>query len=402
MLKKKIAPNSLRLGLLLFFFSPLYMFAQQKPDYKLEYQNRVLSVVGHDARRQAAINYFQSLANTELADALADIATLGNENFIAYDLFALNEDALKNDAQFRNDLLEHLNSIANTPEFRLVTIDFIEDVLSTQAEAKKFEGSLRSIALQESLPAKLRSYAVSHLSIFPHDSSKQIIRQLLEHEETQIAEGAGRACRALLWMATEQEKNDWTSALISAVEKHREKLEKIKPIIYALGKIGTNTSIAYLQRMLEIHAQAGNAISNTITLSLTQNMDTELFIDIYRIYSQNKSNFLDTYAVELTLSELARQHPEILQELSGGQTIEGKKTFLQALQALRETSSQNYVEKAVQLLNDDTDRVRLAAVKAVHFLLPYEDEVMLFKERLQKEPAEPVRQQIYSYIGRKR
>ena len=240
------------------------------------------------------------------------------------------------------------------------------------------------------------------MSIFPHDSSKQIIRQLLEHEETQIAEGAGRACRALLWMATEQEKNDWTSALISAVEKHREKLEKIKPIIYALGKIGTNTSIAYLQRMLEIHAQAGNAISNTITLSLTQNMNTELFIDIYRIYSQNKSNFLDTYAVELTLSELARQHPEILQELSGGQTIEGKKTFLQALQALRETSSQNYVEKAVQLLNDDTDRVRLAAVKAVHFLLPYEDEVMLFKERLQKEPAEPVRQQIYSYIGRKR
>ncbi|MCA9732849.1 MAG: hypothetical protein H6696_15965 [Deferribacteres bacterium] len=396
---RSIVPSFLIL--LHFLFNTSNSFAQQSKKYKQDYQDRVLSIENHDARANAAITYFQSLSSDELADALADIAKLGDENFIAYDLFALNEEALVNDSQFRNDLIEHLNSEKNTPEFSLVTIDFIKDVLITQAEADKFENSLYTIASQESLPAKLRGFAISKLSLFPNESNKQLIRQFLKHDDPQIAENAGRACRALLSLASENEKDDWATTLIQAAEKHQTNLTEIKPIIFALGKTGTPTAKIYLEQMLKTYAPHGDEISHTITFSISQNMDTELFKQIYSIYAENKINFEDTYAVELTLNEIARQHPEILQNIAISSTVIDKITLLQALRVLRETPLKINSEMAIELLNDNEEMVRLEAVKTIHFLLPYEEEVTIFKKMLQTDSSTSVVQQIYSYIGRK-
>jgi len=58
-----------------------------------------------------------------------------------------------------------------------------------------------------------------------------------------------------------------------------------------------------------------------------------------------------------------------------------------------------YLNKVKESLKSDSETERLEAVKTLHFLLHYEEEVKIFKELVTNENSDLVKNLIYSYVG---
>ena len=69
------------------------------------------------------------------------------------------------------------------------------------------------------------------------------------------------------------------------------------------------------------------------------------------------------------------------------------------MRLMKDENRNKYIDKVKESLSSNSETERFEAVKTLHFLLPYEEEVKLFKKHITKEENEKVKEQIYFYVG---
>jgi len=377
-----------------------FLYSQETKDYKKDYNDLTKGITDAQEYHETTSEYFNSMDNDELPVALADISKGEGANFVAYNLLAPNN-ARFNDKEFRGNMLEQLSLKTNSANFKIVLIDFISDFAEKDEEQRKsFNQILFTLAKDKESTTSLRSYAASHTGISKnYEADKKQLTELFESDNSGTINGAARSIKKFLFSdkISTTETDYWTDILINATNKNINNLSEVRAVIGSLGSTGTNKARSYLLELFNNNAPSNFEVSETLVYSLANIADTKVLNTIFTEYS--KHEHFNNYGSELTLKQIVSVNNDIVDKLYNEKNEESKLTFLRAVRLMTDENRIKYLDKVKKSLNSDSDTERLECVKTLHFLLPYEEEVKLFKEHFAKEENENVKNQIYFYVG---
>ncbi len=337
---------------------------------------------------------------TELPLALADISKGENANFVAYNLLAPNNVRFEN-KEYRENMLEQLSLKTNSANFKIVLIDFISDYAEKDDKQREnYNQILFKLANAKDSPTSLRSYAASHTGISKnYESDKKQLTELFESNNYGAINGAARSIKKFLFSdkISTSEKDYWTDVLINTANKYTNNLNKIRVVIGTLGSTGSSKARSFLLQLFINNAPSNLEVSETLAYSLSNLADTKVLNTIFTEYTKYKH--FKNFGSELTLKQIVSDNNNVVDKLYNKKEEESKLTFLKAVRFMKDENRSKYLDKVKQSLSSNSETERLEAVKTLHFLLPYEEEVKLFNEHITKEKNENVKEQIYFYVG---
>ncbi len=88
-----------------------------------------------------------------------------------------------------------------------------------------------------------------------------------------------------------------------------------------------------------------------------------------------------------------------MQQLGTTESIDEQLAFLEAIRLLRDKSNSGHVARAIELLDSEDERVVIAAIQAIHFLLPHIDEIAIYSRFTRSNSSENIMRVVESYIG---
>ncbi len=222
---------------------------------------------------------------------------------------------------------------------------------------------------------------------------------MFESDNYGAINGAARSIKKFLFSdkTSRTEKNYWTDVLINTANKNINNLSEIKSVIGSLGSTGSDKARSYLLDLFSNNAASNPGISETLAYSLSNLSDTKVLNTIFTEYS--KYEHFNNFGSELTLKQIVSSNNDVVDKLYNENNKESKLNFLRAVRLMKDKNRSKYLDKVKQSLSSDSETERLESVKTLHFLLPYEEEVKLFKEHITKEENENVKNQIYFYVG---
>lgn len=371
-----------------------FIYSQMK-DYKQLYSDLTRDVKSNQEFQERTSQFFNSMDNKELPLALAKISKGEDVNFVVYNLIAPNNERLKND-EFRGNMIGQLANNSNTAEFKLVLIDFVSQFdKKDDKHLEEFNDALFEIANNKNNSDNLRSYAASHFGISKdYETSKNRASQLFESNNIATINGTARAIVKFL----PREKNDyWTNVLINVADKHSNNLNELGAVIRTLSLTKTNKAKDYLLNLFDNKVATDPETTEILVYSLSNLADTKVFNKIFAEYS--KHEHYNTFGSELTLKQIVSENNDVVTKLYNDKDKESKLNFLRAVRLMKDENRIKYLNKVKESLNSDSETERLESIKTLHFLLPYEEEIKLFKEFVLNEKSETVKNQIYFYVG---
>ncbi len=365
-----------------------------------EYNDLIIGIADAEEYHETTSEYFNSMDNTELPLALADISKGESTNYVAYELFAPNNTRFE-EKDFRENMFKQLSDKTNTTEFKIVLIDFIFDHAKNDEEQKEnFNEILFALAKDKESASNLRSYAASHTGIGKsYESDKKQLTELFESDNYGAVNGAARSIKKFLFSEKNSttENDYWTDVLINTANRNINNLEEIKAVLGSLGSTGSSKARSYLLELFNNNAPSNSEVSKTLAYSLSNIANTKVLNTIFTEYS--KHEHFNNFGSELTLKLIVSNNNDVVDKLYNEKNEESKLTFLKAVRLMKDENRKKYLDKVKQSLSSNSETERLEAVKTLHFLLPYEEEVKLFNEYITKEENKNVKEQIYFYVG---
>lgn len=378
-------------------------------------------------------DFYRKYDNQVLLGVLLDVSSFGDAEFTAHELSGLISDRLdiqdKNTARrFRKSVLDTIKHIKKDKNqdltgFGLVALELttkplwkrneISDPSSLSAEQDqevKFHfRQLRELADDKSIQPEVRGKAVHYLG--QHYSAENVLslKNFLKEDENEMVKNAGRGLKGYFSYISEEEKSQFTDQLISTIEskKNNRKLKlgkkgdtpddfdydlfEIRPVIGALGMIKSPKAQKYL---IDLNEKTMNIeVKNSIRQALSYKADKRKMV--YLINDFKKSGSADNPL----LPALIKDNYDSFSELTGDTLSSSALGFLRGIQAIREVKSEKEMIWIKAQLLSKNKRVRLEAVETLHLLLPYEEQVFIFKKLRETETDKKMRFQLSQYIG---
>jgi hypothetical protein len=346
-------------------------------------------------------SYLGSVDDDDLANAVAEISTLGDHNFVAYEVLGNVRDRLEDSPAFKARLHDKIRSNESPTHFRTIAIEFIQNSMTTEQEAGDFETTLYNIARDQTLESHLRKYAAGRLGRTNNPQlSRDRIELLLDDDNPAVINGAAKAAmRFVTSPAFENDRSAWTNKLIGVANRHRADPGKIKVVLAALGEARNEAARDILSSFFREQVAAGDGVAISLARYLVMTENPELLKSVVRSLNANISRFEDHIEVEMALGNIVGDNLEALDDLASGNDTESKIAYLQGLQALRTAPNDQSIINAKALASDTDEEVALQAVKALHFLLPHEEEIVFYTALISDSNNVRIRTLINGYIG---
>jgi hypothetical protein len=375
-------------------------FAQTNRNYKQEFNDLIASTTNKDEYFNKISTFFNSMDDQELPMALAKISADKNTDFIAYELFAPNKNRFKKE-NFQKNMITQLKLKSNTPEFKMVLIDFLSNSDITDGKIlNDYNKALFEIAKTNYYPESLRSYAASHTGVSTdYKLNKEEISTIFKSDNYAVINGAARSINKFLLSEDipKAEKEYWSRLLINKAKEHYQNIGKTDQVIFSLGLTGSYEARELLLELFNDNKADNKTISETIAYSLSNIADIEVINAIFNAFSKYPQ--YDEFGSELTLKYIVNENIDQIDKLKSANNTESKVNFLRAVKLLNDNNRAKYINDVKQSLLSKSEEERLEAVKTLHFLLPYEKEKIIFKDFVINEKSDMVKTQISYYIG---
>ena len=185
--------------------------------------------------------------------------------------------------------------------------------------------------------------------------------------------------------------------MISEIDQNKDDLEKVTPMLSTLSLTKTNKSRKYISDLFEANASTSPEISDKLVSYLSNETDTEVLNKVFTEYS--KYDHFQNFGSELKLKHIVNENDEVVEKLYNEKTAESKINYLRAVKHVKVEKREKYLAKVKESLKSKNEHERLECVKTLHFLLPHNEEIIIFNEHLANEESELVKNQIYFYVG---
>jgi len=375
-------------------------FAQTNRNYKQEFNDLIASTTNKDEYFNKISTFFNSMDDQELPMALAKISADKNTDFIAYELFAPNKNRFKKE-NFQKNMITQLKLKSNTPEFKMVLIDFLSNSDITDGKIlNDYNKALFEIAKTNYYPESLRSYAASHTGVSTdYKLNKEEISTIFKSDNYAVINGAARSINKFLLSEDipKVEKEYWSRLLINKAKEHYQNIGKTDQVIFSLGLAGSYEARELLLELFNDNKADNKTVSETIAYSLSNIADSEVINTIFSAFYKYRQ--YDEFGTELTLKSIVNDNIDIIKELKKDNKDESRLSFLRAVRLMDTKEREKYISDVKQSLTAESEQERLEAVKTLHFLLPYEKEQIIFRDFVVKEKSDVIKNQVYYYIG---
>jgi len=333
--------------------------------------------------------------------ALTEITNLGNEDFIANNLFAVIYKKFDN-VEFRNLIIDELSNSKNNSSYKIVLIDFLTERSNEYPDQlKKINNEFYNITKDRNLPDKIRSIAASKLGTTQDKNyNKQIVKEIIRNGDIAVINGAAKAVKRFVRSnSLANEIDEWVDLLIEVLENNKIKIKQLKGPIWTLGYTNSIRAREYLMELFAQYSRKDSNFSETIAYSLSNIADAKVLNLIFNEYYQNKD--FNNFGSELTLSSIANQNSNLIEQLYSTKNDEYLLNYLHAIKYIKQPNYQDrFIRHCKESLKNESEEIRIEAIKAIHFLLPSEEEATIFSEHLNNEKSQKVKDEIYFFIGR--
>ncbi len=372
------------------------MFSQTKNNYKQQFTDTISEVKTEKEYNQKTNEFFLQIENKNLPIALAEISKGKDINQIAYDLFSKNKNRLSN-KEVQKGMLNQLSIENNSPEFKYVLIDFISTELKG---SKELNTEVYEIAMDRKQPDGLRGYAAAHIAKTENYNELKIqLTALIESNNKSVINGASKVIASIIKSGIpKSEENYWVDKVITQLDKNQDNLLEIKGAISALGKIESKKAKDKLLEYFDQNSSSNKKTSEIFAYALANNIDTKGFNTVFSAYHKNEH--FNNFGSELLLKRMANNNSNILDDLNLGKDSESKLNYLRAVKHLKLTEREKHLNNVTNSLKSENAQIRLEAIKTLHFILPHEEEVKLFKKHALTEKNDEVKNEIFFYVGR--
>ena len=372
------------------------ILAQNDEDYKNTFIKLIEGVKNENEYYTKVYAYLNAMEVTELSKALSSISMNKDVNFIAYNLFSLIDKKKYRTDIFQNKLLAELEKEQNSANFRIIAMDFLSKYIEINTlQRKKFNNILRNITLNEKVPESVRYYAINHLPLTSNEN--ELLKKLLRSQNQAVRNAAALKIKRLFQSNIKNtEKLFWVDELLNIINDNKRDIYSMDKICKSLAYSKTDRARnALLNLFLQIDPIEKETL-NACTRSLTILADKEVLNTIFNTYDNAG---LTDYNSEMALTYLAEKNLDILEIMSFSSVKEDKLNFLRAVRLIRTKDKEKYLEKIKNMLKDESEYIRLEAVKTIHYLLPYENEKIIFSEHFIKENSKLVKDEIRRIVG---
>lgn len=395
---KKFSIIFMMIIVLMYLITPI--FAQ---NYQMEFTEIVEanSGGGEEAVHEALTEYFDGMTDEVIADAIVDISELGDEN-LSVELILFTNNRFDDEGVFRNRIVQKVALETSPDQFRIIAIDFLKDKYTytetDDNERVAYENVLYNLALDTNTSLGLRAYAASEIGkTLDLATNKTKIQTLLINTEPEIVNAAARAAKKYIFSPSlSQDLDTWTNILINVLNQAPDK-NQVKGVIYSLAYTETNAAKNYLLTLFNQSVSLDRELTYTLIYAISYFADSEIMKQIF--ISINQNNLYTNYESELVLKNVVLNNMDLLEILVNNNDTDSKITFLKALRLLRTTTNIDFIEAAIELLDDTDEYVVLEAVKALHFILPHEEEEVVFNNLRKRNTSQDLHVLISTYIG---
>ncbi|MDP8202929.1 MAG: hypothetical protein P9L95_00175 [Candidatus Tenebribacter mawsonii] len=377
------------------------------PIFAQNYQEEFTEIIetysgdGEKAVHEALTEYFNALSDEVIADAIVDISELGDEN-LSVELILFTNNRFDDEGVFRNRIVQKVALGTSPDQFRIAAIDFLKDKYTytetDDIERVTYENVLYNLATDTNMSISLRSYAASEIGkTLDLATNKTRIQTLLINTEPEIVNAAANAAKKyILSPDLSQDLDTWTNILINVLNQASDK-NQVKSVIYSLAYTETNAAKNYLLTLFNQSVSLNRELTYTLISAISYFADSEIMKQFF--ISTNQNILYNTYESELVLKNVVLNNMDLLEELVNNNDTDSKITFLKSLRLLRTTTNEDFILSAIELLDDADEYVVLEAVKALHFILPHEEEEVVFDNLRNRNQSIDVNNLINTYIG---
>lgn len=372
-------------------------------DYQADFEYIIdtNSIYGEDIVHEELEVYFDDLSDQEIVDAVSDISELGEEHLVV-SIIQFTNARFDTTGVFRNRIVQKIALNSSTDQFRIVAIDFLKDkfsyTISDNVARVAYENILYTIAQNSSLSSKLRAYATSEIGK-THDLSlnKIKLQNLLGQSEPDIINAAARASKNyVISPMLSQDLDYWAAQYVTTLDNYSD-INELNSVLNCLALTQTQIAKNYFLNNLTVSIPSNNDLSLSLIHSAGYIYDLSLakliMTSTYQ-YDAYKNDTADT-----VLRNYVKKNPSLLDDLIANNDYESKLTFIQALRLLRSTSNNDYIDRAVELLDDSNEIIVINAIKALHLILPTNEEETLFGMMYNRNISQNINNLIFFYIG---
>lgn len=345
--------------------------------------------------------YFERMNDGEAVNALTAVSSLGDENFIAYTLLGPLRGRIRNSPGMRNSISNKISEGSTPDAFSIVLIDYIDKLDMAGEERGRWDQSLFDVAKDQSRSNKLRGYAAGSIAkVSRGDQAKAQVQQLLTDPNSDVANGAALAAKGfILSNESYSDRAEWAYLLMQALENNRNNLMAVRGVVSVLGKTKTDEGKLYLFDLYSEYRSGDQRVSELVISALGQHIDGAMFKTLILETKNDRQSYSDRTGFDLVRKNLISNNLPHIQQLASAESIDEQLAFLEAIRLLRDKSNSGHVTRAIELLDSEDERVVIAAIQAIHFLLPHNEEISIYSRFTRSNSSENIMRVVESFIG---